>query len=277
MNEIKIVVCTHKSAVLPLDDIFFPIQVGKAISNIDLPIQGDNTGDNISNKNKSFSELTALYWAWKNLKSIYPNIQYIGFSHYRRYLALNSKLTSNDEIRVDKLPEFDNYYDMISNYLKSHQIILPRKIIYPYSLATSYALYHYSEDYMTLKETFRKFYPDYYGSFIYIFEKNNKLSPCNMFITHYSHFVQYCEWLFPFLFQLEKIINIDHYNEYQRRIYGFISERLLNVFVYHNKIKSKYKPLFLIDSERQNGKHSCLADYKTKTKRQIAFLFQKWA
>jgi hypothetical protein len=283
MNEIKILICAHKPSVFPRDDIFLPIQVGKAISNINLPIQGDNTGDNISNKNKSFCELTALYWAWKNIKIIYPDIQYIGLFHYRRYLALNNKLIGNDKIIVDRLPALDNYYDRISNYLRNYQIILPRKIVYPYSLALSYMVCHYSEDYRILKEAFQKFYPEYYESFVYIFEKNNKLFPCNIFITHYSQFTRYCEWLFPFLFQFEQMINIDNYNEYQKRIIGFISERLFNIFVYHNKLKSKHKPSFLIDPDRQNKKYSvfskykfCFWYYKTEIKKQLAFLFQKW-
>jgi hypothetical protein len=52
------------------DDIFMPVQGGKAISDIDLGIQGDDTGENISAKNPYYAELTILYWAWKNLKNV---------------------------------------------------------------------------------------------------------------------------------------------------------------------------------------------------------------
>ena len=66
---------------------YLPIQVGKAISNTDLGVQGDNTGDNISEKNQSYCELTGIYWAWKNLK----NVDYIGLCHYRRYFDFHKQ------------------------------------------------------------------------------------------------------------------------------------------------------------------------------------------
>ena len=74
------------------DEIFFPIHVGAAISNVTLGIQRDDQingsyCDNISSKNKSYCELTALYWAWKNIKKIYPDLEYIGLNHYRRYFS----------------------------------------------------------------------------------------------------------------------------------------------------------------------------------------------
>ena len=42
----------------------------------------DNSGQNISDKNACYCEITALYWAWKNLDA-----RYLGLVHYRRYFA----------------------------------------------------------------------------------------------------------------------------------------------------------------------------------------------
>ena len=80
-SKIKILVCCHKPCDLPQDDIFLPIQVGAAISNVDLGIQRDDqlnghSCDNISAKNQSYCELTAVYWAWKNIKKLYPDLEY---------------------------------------------------------------------------------------------------------------------------------------------------------------------------------------------------------
>jgi len=58
----KILVCYYQPWKLPGNSIFLPIQAGKAISGFNLNIQGDNTGDNISSKNATFSEFTAWYW-----------------------------------------------------------------------------------------------------------------------------------------------------------------------------------------------------------------------
>ena len=70
MAKIKVLVCCHKATYVPNDDVYLPIQVGKANSKIDLGFQGDDEGKNISEKNFSYCELTAVYWAWKNLKDI---------------------------------------------------------------------------------------------------------------------------------------------------------------------------------------------------------------
>ena len=83
--NIKIIVCCHKKDIFKESDIYKPIHVGKAISNIELGIQGDDTDENISSKNASYCELTGMYWAWKNLK----NTDYIGLCHYRRYFDFN--------------------------------------------------------------------------------------------------------------------------------------------------------------------------------------------
>ena len=80
-TDTKILVCCHTNDIYKSDEQYFPIHVGKEISDKTIDIQGDNTGDNISDKNKSFCELTGMYWAWKNLK----NVDYVGLCHYRRY------------------------------------------------------------------------------------------------------------------------------------------------------------------------------------------------
>ena len=87
--KIKILVACHKSdTAIYQNDIYMPIQVGKALhANVELGFQCDNTGDNISEKNDSYCELTAIYWAWKNLK----DIDYIGLCHYRRYFDFFKK------------------------------------------------------------------------------------------------------------------------------------------------------------------------------------------
>ena len=79
--DIKVLVATHKKYWMPQDRVYMPIQLGKDIHE-DLGFLGDNTGDNISKKQPYYSELTAIYWAWKNLKA-----DYIGINHYRRYFS----------------------------------------------------------------------------------------------------------------------------------------------------------------------------------------------
>lgn len=44
MAKIKVLVCCHKATYVPNDDVYLPIQVGKANSKIDLGFQGDDEG-----------------------------------------------------------------------------------------------------------------------------------------------------------------------------------------------------------------------------------------
>ena len=62
---------------------------------------------------------------------------------------------------------------------------------------------------------------------------------------------QYCEWLFPILFELEKEIDILQYNGYQQRVFGFLAERLLNIWVRHQKLKVCH--IFIVERERNLG------------------------
>ena len=81
-ERLRIYTMTHKPFEIPKDPLYVPLQVGSALQE-DLGYLRDDTGDNISEKNRNYCELTGLYWAWKNLES-----DYIGVAHYRRHFAL---------------------------------------------------------------------------------------------------------------------------------------------------------------------------------------------
>ena len=65
MKDIKVIIATHKSYQMPSDDMYLPLHVGAEGKN-DLGYTKDNTGDNISDRNSQYAELTAQYWVWKN-------------------------------------------------------------------------------------------------------------------------------------------------------------------------------------------------------------------
>ena len=100
-DKIKILVAVHKAGDVIHDEIYTPIHVGKANAGIDLGWMGDDTGDNISAKNQNYCELTAVYWAWKNLK----DVDYVGLCHYRRFLDLTAthKYHINTFVTVDEM------------------------------------------------------------------------------------------------------------------------------------------------------------------------------
>lgn len=244
-NNTKILICCHKKTTLPKDDLFMPIQVGAEISDVNLDIQRDDKingmeCDNISSKNKSFCELTALYWAWKNIKKLYPNLDYIGINHYRRYFDFNKKSFADSIIYPEH--EVLNYkinINKIERILLKNDLIISKNKIYPYSLFVNYSVCHYSDDFYTLQKVIDEKYNDYSNSFRRVCFVNNKISPYNLMIMSWKDFDNYCSWLFDILFECEKRINISNYSSIQKRIFGYMAERLLNVWIYHNYKKAK--------------------------------------
>ena len=74
-----------------------------------------------------------------------------------------------------------------------------------------------------------------------------KLHILNMFVMKKQLFDEYCSWLFSILFELEKRIDISGYNQYEARVYGFISERLFNVWFKKQKLKVKEMPVVFLE------------------------------
>jgi len=243
-TNIKILVACHKKDIYHGDCVYMPIQVGKDLSNVDLEMQGDNTGENISYKNGNYCELTAMYWAWKNLK----NVDYIGLCHYRRYFDFHSQAldyypkTCFSNEYIDKL-NFDIPTSVIA-LLKQGKAIVPKKIIYKGTIFHNYCGDHYSKDIRIIKNLIWENGDEKYKkAFWDVMFKNNKLHPANMFIMSWEQFDKFCNWLFDILSRLEDRIDISWYTPYQKRIYGFISERLLNVFFKAEDIDIKEYPI----------------------------------
>lgn len=229
--KIKMLVATHKKYDMPSYDIYLPIHVGREGKD-DLGYQGDNQGENISSKNGNYCELTGLYWAWKNL-----DCDIIGLSHYRRHFTLKSKSV----IRKNK----DNKLDLVINndeilsLLKGCDIIVPKKRnYYIETIWSHYEHAHKIKDLIETKNIIKEKYSEYIDSFDKVMN-GKTLHLYNMFIMSKEDFDSYCEWLFDILFELESRTDLSEYDAYQSRIYGFISERLFNVWILHNKKQLK--------------------------------------
>lgn len=76
--------CSHRDKQLRADlseyDWEIPIQAGAVLTQVRMSGVCDASGENISEKNQEYCELTALYWIWKNDTS-----EYAGLCHYRRH------------------------------------------------------------------------------------------------------------------------------------------------------------------------------------------------
>lgn len=223
--DIKVLVATHKEYWMPDDKVYLPIQLGRAI-NPELPYIGDNTGDNISTKQPYYSELTAIYWAWKNLKA-----DYIGINHYRRYFS-NERFHYFGEADKSKLFTYDDF----AKALQEAPVLLPKER--NYYISSRYDQYrnaHNINDLEICRDVIGQLCPEYLGSFDNTMSKTHG-HILNMFVMKYDIFCSYCEWLFYILFEVEKRIDITEYDIYQKRVCGYLAERFLDVWMMKNKI-----------------------------------------
>lgn len=243
MKNIKIIVATHKEYWMPEDPIYLPLHVGaegkkdKDGHLLDLGFTKDNTGDNISSRNANYCELTGLYWAWKNLDA-----DYVGLAHYRRHFSdgAHSKDKKNAVITGTAIDQL----------LKQCDIILPKAR--NYFIETNYSQYvhaHHAIDLDITREIINEKYPTYVDTYDLCMDRTWG-HRFNMFVMRKDLLDSYCTWLFGVLFELEKRLDISSYNKNDSRVFGFVSERLLDIWVEKNNLA--YLELPYVFMERQN-------------------------
>lgn len=236
--NIKILVATHKKYWMSEDEVYLPIHVGKE-GKQDLGYVGDNTGDNISIKNPNYCELTAIYWAWKNLEA-----DYIGLVHYRRYFTKHN-LRNCEKKKQDILTKND-----FENILKDVDIIVPdKRKYYIETIRSHYNHSYYEKDLNETECIIKEIYPEFSRAFNKVMNRT-WAHMFNMFVMRKDYFDEYCEWLFTILFELEKRIDISSYTVMEARVFGFISELLLDVWLETRQIK--YKEVNVSFMEKQN-------------------------
>lgn len=215
----SIYIATHVPFIPPKSNLYKPIEVGSAIHNV-LPYLKDNTGDNISNKNPFYCELTALYWMWKN-----SNEDVVGLAHYRRYFTslLYSPFAT---LSLNKMNQ------------KSYIIVPKPQDFKTYTVKEQYSICHHEQDYIKCEETVKELYPQYAKNFD-IISNQTKLYCYNMFVMPKNLFDEYCNWLFPILETLEKNINYQQYDDYNKRVFGFLAERLFTIWIHHQQTIEK--------------------------------------
>lgn len=239
MHTIKILICYHKESFLLKDEIFVPIHVGRklAFDKIDKESKqykwlsenliGDDTGDNISDRNSYYNELTATYWAWKNYDQL-GNPDYIGLMHYRRHFIFK-EIDGVSDVTLKYTPDYldiINYSsENVQKLIEKYDFICHRGQVE--GIEKHYADNHKVKDLHLAIEILKNKYPDY-SKCAEAYLKQKEGSFCNMFIFPKKMFFEYCEWLFDILFEFEKLVNMS-----EKRM--FISERLTGIFI-QNKI-----------------------------------------
>lgn len=192
----------------------------------------DDEKENISIKNPNYCELTGLYWIWKN-----SDDEYKGLVHYRRFFSKNGFFKNIGIYKESELNEILQKKEIIV----ADKIYMPEKNVY-----INYYKRHNKNDVDNVEKIIKEEYPDYLPYFKTVFEKRY-YNPYNMIYCKREFFDNYCKWLFELFEKLEKITDLSNYNEYQARMYGFLSERLLNVWIEKNNLKKEELKVVQID------------------------------
>ncbi len=237
--SVKILICYHKPDRLFKDEVFTPIHVGrsnakKRMGENDPNLKwltenmiGDDTGDNISDKNNSYNEITALYWAWKNYEEL-GSPDYIGLMHYRRHFIFRK---SHDV--VEAVDEIDSDYYSRINYNEDSIAHLFDDCDYVAHIGRVDNIYkhykenHHIEDLDLAISILKDKYPEYSAT-ADRYLNMSYCNLCNMFILPKKEFFEYCEWLFNILFEFERRVDLT-----DKRL--FISERMTGIFIEHLK------------------------------------------
>ena len=234
LSQTRVFIATHKAYPFPAQENYVPIHAGHAVNPIDLGIICDDSGDNISALNPYFCELTVLYWLWKHC-----NAQIQGLVHYRRYFTHPTWTVQHcgypilDASKLAEILPTPQHIILPEPYTCGIKNVLG---LYtrPRTVYEHYRKFHHKKDWAILEQVLAKHYPSYIPA-LHIVKNSTQLHFFNMFVAHKPFVENYCHWLFTILFQLSEHINPDSYSPYQARVFGFLAERLLNIYIQHHK------------------------------------------
>ena len=240
MKNIKIIIAAHKKYQMPKDKFYLPLHVG-AEGKEEIGYRKDNEGKNISGKNPYFCELTGIYWAWKNLDA-----DYIGLVHYRRYFTMAKKVPKEESKKFDIVLSENE----ASKILEKVDVILPKKR--KYYIENLYSHYKHTMYVEPLDET-EKIIKEKYPEYINEFEKLHKRTSAhmfNMFVMRKDLLDSYCGWMFPILDVVDHELDYSQMSPFEARAVGRLSERLLEVWLIHNRMSFVETPV--LNTEKTN-------------------------
>lgn len=249
--KICVYVVGHKQFNMPVDDpMYIPLVVGKQHGDIPEGWLSDHTGENISDKNPRYNELTGLYWIWKN-----SDADIAGLCHYRRFFTTPVGKIRN--MLTGKKDEFINE-DYIKKVLSSYDVILHNKTFTPGGNQNQLRIKENDSEELkksklskevldSMNDSFEKMYPE--DRLIYEKVMNGRYAHLlNIMICHKEILGQYCEWLFPLLYEMEAEIDRQFPGKKHARCMGLIAERLLDVWVLKERLR--VKECFTVNTER---------------------------
>lgn len=222
--------CCHQKCEVPKHPLLVPIQVGAALADRYFPgFLHDDAGENISAKNRSYCELTAHYWAWKNVDA-----DFYGIFHYRRYLYPDA--SAKRPYRLERVPDLHTLerlgYEGFREQVRTYDIVVPKgeNMFVPVRKHYADAKFHHEKDLRLVEEIVREKYPAYVPAM----EEYLDGTICyfgNICILRKPVFQDYCQWLFDILREFDRRADVSGYSVQERRVDGYLAERLLGIYV----------------------------------------------
>lgn len=252
MSNIQIFV-SHRididSEIIP-NPPYVPVRCGAVFdSENPMKIQGDDTGDNISERRMSFCEFTVQYWAWRNAEA-----DYYGLCHYRRYLSFSEQRFKTDEYNMVHVPVLTPGGKRRFGLSHPQQI---DELISTYDgVVSEYADVANIPTPAGKKTTVREMWEAYDGVFFdksvidLMFQLIDRLSPqysqsasayfsgtrhrgFNCFVLKKELFFRLCQFQFPIMLEIERLLDTTGYSQMMLRTPAFIGEMLYGIFLYH--------------------------------------------
>ena len=265
--QVKIVVGYHKEYEKYLqNEVLLPLFMGRS-PEYGTKIDSDNTGENISDKNYLYCELTGIYWLWKNVDADVK-----GLFHYRR--VLTDQISTLKFVKLKLCFQYNKLKSLFTN--KSFLIQNKRKIsdlsvyMHEAKLFADKIPYLFQEkkvdviaptnlvsfvvtnqqrfnevldrDFIALiAKTVEDVAPEYIGVFKKTLEATT-MSYANIIVARNTIFDEYCKYIFSVLFAVEKAIIDERYwhdlhEKSLSRRFGYIGELLTSSFILHCELR----------------------------------------
>lgn len=215
---VRVFVLQHAPCVLPPvfndREVYVPIQCGRALHETIEGAVGDDTGESISNRNAEINEMTAIWWVGKHLDEL-GDFQYVGFSHYRRWLSW-------------------------SPCVLGHDAVLACKVVQWQSLRRFFGRLHSFAALELYEKEFRREFGDDEARLFARYLDGFVFYPCNCFLMGRDQFKRYRVFIDKCVAIALKLIDsdalgLDRMTPYQRRMFGFILERVTSYWIWREK------------------------------------------
>ena len=215
----------------------------------------DNSGKNISKKNKTYGTLTSHYWIWKNRLSLTRN--WIAVCHHRRFwVKKNSKIINTKNLSSFLLRNIPKKY---SNY----DVFLPKKIIFKtlkksklikkgfrnyirnpsmlftktkYNINLHFDIFH---GYGILEKAARVLNLEDREDFLNYIKNSNSFYPLQIFISKPSILKLLYKKTFEWIAKCEIVFSNFEFEGYgKERLFDFLAERFFSFFfIKYTKIR----------------------------------------